>query len=207
MARKIRMQDFAHFTQVPPRSRRSIVSKAYRASLVEYPLQGDYYKQVRESMVRLHKRGEPIETLSEVIAKVHPNRRPHVTRVVKAYIAWCKGKGLSHFTARKGYWNEQGVEVRVNPELGLVIDGRPHLIKVNFTKFPVPQSEAKIMMHLMHRVLAPQAPEGCVMAVLDLATGKMHRSPRPSATLDLFLERHAAEVRRTWEEVEAPDAA
>ncbi|MBN1461645.1 MAG: hypothetical protein JXA57_19105 [Armatimonadetes bacterium] len=203
MARKIRMQDFAHLTRVPEKSRRPIVSKAWQQSLQEYPVQGDYYKQVREGMVRVHKRGESIDKLADIINKVHHDKQPHVARVVKAYIQWCEGHVLEFFPARKGYWQAHGVDVRVNPELGLVIDGVPHLIKVNFTKSPVPVAEAKIMAHLMHRALAPQVPENCVMAVLDLATDTLYGSTKPSPELDAVLDEHAAEVWELWEQAEA----
>lgn len=203
MVRKIRMQDFAHLTRVPEKSRRPIVNKAWRQSLQEYPVQGDYYKQVREGMVRVHKRGESLDALADVVSRVHHDKQPHVARVVKAYIQWCEGHVLEFFPARKGYWQAHGVDVRVNPELGLVIDGIPHLIKVNFTKSPVPVAEARIMTHLMHRVLAAQVPANCVMAVLDLATGTLYGSTRPSPALDAVLEEHVAQVRVLWEQLEA----
>jgi hypothetical protein len=91
--------------------------------------------------------------------------------------------------------------VSVNPELGLRINGTPHLVKLYFKADKLAKNRADIITHLMGKTLSGKAPAGCVMGVLDVRNARLLTSTVPIPGLDAQLDAEAAYWNTLWPRV------
>jgi len=190
---KIRPTEFARFARTKnEHSKKSIVRKAQReAASTTYDVRTDFYKRPREALKRLRGPGLEVAVLDRVVTDASEKRRAHYRRVLGAFAVWAEEHRLEFFASPRAKWAEEGIEVPVNPELGMVIDGVPHVAKLNFTCTPLSDVEVAVLHQLMHEAVEPQCAPGTRMAVLDLANGRLHVSSGASLHRSRFLRRHA----------------
>ena len=88
----------------------------------------------------------------------------------------------------------------MNPELGLEIDGTPHLIKLYFKSDKLAKNRIDIITHLMSVVLSDQcpSPEETTMSVLDVRRAKLFSPTVPIQALDAILNAELAYVAHLW---------
>lgn len=170
----------------------------------EYHPGKDFYLHLRREIVRKHKAGEPISSidLEELTKGLKDHRRIKAyPPLVDAYAGWLYGKELSWFNAPKGLWRFGGLEVPVNPNFGLVIDGVPHLIRLHFSKGKkMDERYGELMANLMRYTIS-DAPEGCRMAVLDVRRATLYEETSMSPPVVHMLEREAQNWLAGWERV------
>jgi hypothetical protein len=201
VSKELRLPVFARFARSTLRSKRTVVRNASVESV--YGVEKDFYKRVRDAIKKLHRNGGDLRELSEVPDRVSEARQGHSRAVANGFIAWAQAHDPEYFVPPKGTWRHRDVKVTVNPELGVVINGRPHILKLNYTAMPTHAEEAPVMAHLMHRTLGRRAPKGCRMGVLDVRTGRMVTTGRPKVAMDSVVEGCAAEVSALWDEAQA----
>ena len=69
--------------------------------------------------------------------------------------------------------------MRVNPELGLLIEGRPHALKLYFRGEPLSAQRAVLLNEVLHDALSSTWP-GTIFGVLDVRRAKFFAyQPRP----------------------------
>jgi hypothetical protein len=98
-------------------------------------------------------------------------------------------------------YSRHGVEVSVNPELGLEINGRRHLVKIYFKADPLSKYRVDIITHLMEVCLRPQVRAATTMSVLDARRAKLFSPSVPVPGLDAALGGELAYVAALWGEV------
>lgn len=141
----------------------------------------DFYRPVREAIVDMHAKGLDTRALNDFLATVEEPREKRIfPKIAIGY-----GKFLRQY--RRLTWFEPPlreyplgpVSVRVNPELGLLIDGRPHALKMYFRGEPLYAQRAVLINELLHDSLASTWP-GTVFGVLDVRRAKLFTyQPRP----------------------------
>jgi hypothetical protein len=196
----VTLTDFATFRRSSATRRGTIARKC--CFRTEYRVEQDFYKRVREKIKALPGRNGDLSELVEVPALVSEKRRGHIRKAVDGFVRWVADNDITFFRAPRGLWEHQDVQVRVNPEVGAVINGVPHLLKVNYTATPTEPADAEMMAQLMHRTCGRLAPRDCRMGVLDVRTGTIRALARPTARLDAVLEGTAAELSSLWNQVE-----
>jgi hypothetical protein len=89
------------------------------------------------------------------------------------------------------------VDVNINPELGLDLDGTPHVIKLYFKAERLPRNRAEIILHLMNTSLCD---DGCVrtFAVLDIRSARLITSTGDPALLGHMLEAELGYIADLW---------
>lgn len=147
----------------------------------------DFYRDVREHIKDVHANGLPKKSLNNALVGLNKKKVGHYTAVVHGYSKWWGRKNLAYFQAQKAQFVQAGVAVNVRPELGLSINGTPHLIKLYFKGTPLTSAKAAIIAHLMEQSLRPVAPNNAVMAVLDVQHSKLVVNPASPSTLGASL--------------------
>jgi hypothetical protein len=134
----------------------------------------DFYRPVREAIVDMHRKGLDTRVLADFVSSlVDPREKRIFPKVIIGY-----GKFLRQ--QRKLTWFEPpfrehalgSMSVRVNPELGLLIDGRPHAIKLYFRGEPLSPQRAVLVNEILSGALASTWP-GTVFGVLDVRRAKL----------------------------------
>lgn len=107
---------------------------------------------------------------------------------IDAYKKWWGRKSLSWFVPPNAIYSRQGVDISVNPELGLEINGQPHLIKLYFKADPLARNRVQVFIRLMKKRLQKRSPKGTIMGVMDVRRSKLIVQTRPNPNLDAMLD-------------------
>ncbi|MEK4606581.1 hypothetical protein [Geobacillus sp. FSL W8-1251] len=92
----------------------------------------DYWKQLREAIITFHEQGLSFDYFETFIKSVDVRKKENYTFAIRQYRKFLNGKRISWFNPGKATWVSNELVVRSSPELGLIIDGEPHLIKLYF---------------------------------------------------------------------------
>ena len=95
-------------------------------------------------------------------------------------------------------WNSGGLDVRVNPELGLVIDGHRHIIKLYLKADPLSKRRVDAILAMMHDALSSAAIQRVTYCVLDVQRGKLYYDTNPNPTLLPLLHGEASSFTVVW---------
>lgn len=161
----------------------------------DYSPATDYYKGSREGIVEFHRDNLRPAFLDGVAARAHAKKTLHYSTIVKGYKAFLRKKQITSFDARKGEWSHGNLTVTINPELGLKIDGAPHLVKLYFKKTVLSQRRVEVVLRLMERSLASSRVR---VGILDARMGKLYTPRELPPELDAFLAGEAAAFVEMW---------
>lgn len=85
-------------------------------------------------------------------------------------------KALVWFNPTNALYSKHNLDVNINPELGLMVNGTPFLIKLYFKAKPLLKNKIDIITHLMSISLSNSSPPSTVMSVLDIRQSKLIQS-------------------------------
>jgi hypothetical protein len=164
----------------------------------------DFYKHAREAMIDAHKGPLPKKALDRFLLAVKEEKRRKVyPSVIKGHKRFLGNRAALWFQPPAGSLKINGMEINVNPELGLVIDDVPHVIKLYFKESRLVANRVSAIAHLMTVALAPQAPS-CVFGLLDLRRSKLHVLRAPNPSLHALLEGESASFAAMHAALEGP---
>lgn len=167
----------------------------------KYDPRTDFYKPLREGIIDMHKKGLETSYLDEVLAKVtDPKKLTSYPRCIEGYCK-CLGEKLADYSPCKPLkWKANGLEVRVNPEVVLTIDGRRYAVKLYFKAEPIPQGAITPML----RMIEMSVPKSMRVkpAIIDLQHAKMHTRDELDPGLDALLKAEAASFAVLWDALE-----
>jgi hypothetical protein len=152
----------------------------------------DFYKSAREAIVLAHKGQAPKKALDQFLASVQEEKRRKVyPSVIRGHKAFLGRRSVEWFQPPTGAFLVGQTEINVNPELGLVIDGVPHVIKLYFKESRLVANRVSAIVDLMTVALSASAP-GSVFGLLDVRRSKLHVLRAPALGLRALLEGEAA---------------
>src|SRR5206468_586339 len=115
----------------------------------------------------IHRVGNPRSALTAFMAEVtDPKKRKNYPRAVNGYKKWWGQKTLGWFAPQRTVYTQHNVDVIINPELGLDINGTRHLVKLYFKEDSLSRLRIDIITRLMENRLRPLCQQNDVMAVL-----------------------------------------
>lgn len=140
----------------------------------DYAPATDFYKLLRDGLVALHKSSGSRADLSSLAkgltdAKKMANYPP----MVAGYKKWWGRKVLEWFEPSGETYTQFGIDVAINPELGLTINGQRHVVKLYFKADALTKTKADLIVTLMAHVLEPSEPDGTQFSVLDVRNSKL----------------------------------
>jgi hypothetical protein len=176
---------FVEFTVAQGTARVDCVADSKR----EYDPKTDFYKGLRERSIRQFVDGWNAQEFRRRVREVKtPNKqasyeacRAHLTR-------WAQNKAISATRASNRNWEAAGLEVRVNPELRMTIDGTKYVVKLYFKADELTTARRENMLFL----LSETAPQGVDAAILDARRGELIVAGEADPNLDALLVSDAA---------------
>lgn len=159
----------------------------------DYAPEQDFYKYFRERVVQMHKQNEALSVLTALPNEMkHQLKREHYPELVNGYKKWRGKRSVKWFEPPSALWQFQGLEVTVNPELGLEVDGSPHIIKLYMKGEKLTKNRVDLITNLMALTCAKKAPKHCALGVLDVRRSKLFALSTPDPLLVVQLEGEAA---------------
>lgn len=162
----------------------------------------DFYKTIRDCIVTTHENRRSKATLTSLLSRLtDPKKSKVYPELVKGYGKWWGRKTLAWFTPPSELFSQHGVDVAVNPELGLSINGDKYLIKLYFKAEQLTKNRIDIITHLMAVALGQSAPQGTTMSVLDVRNSRLISPTVPIPRLHAMLDAELAYIAALWKQV------
>jgi len=141
----------------------------------EYQPATDYYRPLRAALTEIHANGKDRDALDAIVPSIKdPKKITNYQELVTAYGKFWGRKKVGWFTPPRGSYSSNGVEIIVNPELGLIIDGRRVVIKLYLKGDEISKAQIELIPVLMELVLRAQVSDDTLMAILDVRKSKLH---------------------------------
>jgi len=141
----------------------------------------DFWKRLRDGIVAYHSRGGPITQLDAIVTGLtDPKKRRRYLDAVANYKRWLGRKQITWFQPPRAVWSQGGLDVKVNPELGLDINGQRHAIKLYFKSDRLGKYKVDVVSTLMVDALQTwmRANPDTELSVLDIGNRKLFPSSR-----------------------------
>lgn len=164
----------------------------------------DYYKTLREAVTQFHQAGSTDWLILEQAADRHVAGREgsKAPARIEAYRRFLGRKSVTWFEPPRTEWIFEELTVRLNPELGLVINGTPNVIKLYWKEERLSKRQIEMILYLMQTELSSHSPEGTQMAILDIPSAKLINSPVPTMDLRPLLRAEARAFIELWRGLE-----
>lgn len=165
-------------------------------------LAADFYRPIREGIQTMHRRGACESVLDEILAHQNDEKKrriyPHVAAGYRKFLA---AGDKRWFSPPQAELQLGPLAVNLNPEVGFMIDKKPHLVKLYFRQEPLTSKRTSIVLALFAAGLGKSYPEHA-FAMLDVQRGKLHTSETPpNPRLEVLLRGEAASFSTIYAEV------
>lgn len=159
----------------------------------------DFYKPIRERMIEIHKNGLERGNLSIFLQTLTDKKKAsNYPELVDGYLKWLGRKQVEWVNPSRKNYRSSGVEVIVNPELGLAFKGQAHLIKLYFKDEPLSKFRIDVILSLMEHVLRPHCHNGATMSVMDVRRGKLFSWKESLKSLIPLVDAELAYIANLW---------
>jgi len=134
----------------------------------------DFYLQLRDAIVDIHQNHGDKRQLTHFIAAVTDAKKvSNYPSAVAGYKKWWGRKQFTWFRPPRATYAQHGIDVIVNPELGLQFDGSRHVIKLYFKQDALSKLRVDVITQLMEMTLRGMCTHGETMSVLDVRKAKL----------------------------------
>ncbi len=194
--RRLSLTDFVDIVSKKGRPKATKVRQV--STRDEYHPAHDYYRTTREKLIE-HARGLVGDAHLDLFAASVPlNKQENVARIVSGYRRWRGRKRVRWFDPAVGPFIADGIEISVNPEMGVVVGGTSHVVKLYFKSEKLKKLDIDVIHHLMERTLRKQSPRGAVMCILDVRHGKLIVPTKKIPELGQMLRAEIAYIAQMW---------
>jgi hypothetical protein len=163
----------------------------------EYSPAFDYWKQLREHIAHAHGGTEKIGSILEGVDLRKKRRYDAALTGYKKFLK--RTEDSAFFVPPCERWTHSGLTVKVNPELGLLIEGKRHVIKFYFKDEEPTPHRLNAVLQLMKDSVKKGKFEDVTVAVLDVAKGKLITATKEESTeYSILLEGEAASFMSMW---------
>lgn len=166
----------------------------------------DFYKPIREAIIKLHKKKQPKETLDNVLAELTDEKKKNCyPEIIAGYKKFLGRKNFDWIKPPKKEWTIGNITITVNPEIGVEEkkkDGNSHfyIIKLYFKDDPLKKAQADQILTLMEMQLRNKVKEPEVkFAILDIRRSKLHVKKDNSLTELPLLQGEAHSFATMWD--------
>ena len=160
----------------------------------------DFYLQIRQAIVDMHSKGvSPIVLDFFLHAQTDERRRRIYPGIIEGYRKFLADRGprVAWFPPPSVVWPCGELELRVAPELGLNINGVPHIVALWFGGDRASATMIKLHLAVLSFALGSVIP-GATMALLDVRLAKLHTLYAPTPRVNLLLRAEAAAFATIW---------
>lgn len=166
----------------------------------EYQPQFDFYKALRESIQKLHQTNSKKADLDKILLSLNDKKKiENYPAAIKGYKKWLGNKSTKWFSPPKDDLSKLGIQVSVNPELGLEIDGVRYVIKLYFKGDKLSKPRVDLITNTMEDTLRPLSQPDDIMAVLDVRRAKLFEGAGPSNKHSAIVIAELSYVASLWD--------
>lgn len=163
------LSDFLNFVKKPGAQKIAFLEQVLNRGL--YKPEEDYYLGVRRNLIESAKNGLSKEALKEFLQKVNPKKHGHYKLIIDGYYRFLNNKELQWVVPPNGALVSENLRIKINPEIGLLLNDKRLAIKLYFKKEKIAKEEANLVISLMEKSFKDT---GFQSALLDVRRSKLH---------------------------------
>lgn len=196
----ISLTEFMNFVNKSGTAKATVVANSKNKRDDEYEHYKDYWLKLRDRLKSVHKKHEGQEDLRALLKEIHKDKKANYLKAIDGYIKFWKKRKIEWFNPPKKTWSIGDLRIEVNPELGLVIKDKLHVIKL-FTSAntDINKAHADLILNLMEKELREKVGgDEVIFAVLDVKRGKLFENKAKDTTLYPLLHGEARSFETIW---------
>ena len=155
----------------------------------EYHPAFDFYKPLRDGIIKIHTQNGGRDSLNQIMTSLSDSKKfSNYSELIAGYYKWWGRKEILWTGSSCDLFSFHGVDISVNPELGVRVNGQEYLIKLYMKSEPLNTYRVRVLTYLMEIALENAVSQSTKMAVLDvrnskLFEGKVGKDPTLQASL------------------------
>lgn len=135
----------------------------------------DFWRPLRKQIIQYHigdkkNKKEFDKLLLGLTDKKKINRYPEL---IQAYKRFLGRKKITHFAISKRTWSHGGLEININPEIGLIINDQKYIIKFYFKADKLSKSKIEVILLLLEKNYKAEISKGVKVGILDVPKSKL----------------------------------
>lgn len=126
------MTTFVDFVIKSGTTKLTTVKQAKKAYSFAYDPARDWWKRLRDAIIEMHQKNKNVKILDSILMIQKPLKQSSYSKSIYGYKKWVGKKKIEWIGIDNSHWEYGDLTVRVNPELGLKIDGTNYMLKLYF---------------------------------------------------------------------------
>jgi hypothetical protein len=172
----------------------------------EYHPAFDFYKNIREEFVDYVKLKKDKNDLYDFLNYQHQRKHARFEVLINGYLKFLGRKNAEFFDPPTGFWQHKDLSIKLNPEMGININGERYIVKMYFKDIPLSKSSVNVLLWMMEGCLSTGIYTGYKCALLDVERSKLHYFKKPHPPIDALLEGESESFIRMWQSLEKKSA-
>lgn len=166
----------------------------------DYSPATDFYKALREGIQEIHRKNGKKKELKAIIEKISdPKKLKNYSDCVEGYKKFWGRKNPKWFEPPMKHWIVGELDVRINPELALEVDGKKYVIKLYFKSDKLSKEKVTQVLTLMESEIRTEVDSDVNMAILDVKNGKLFIKEDRDVSLLPLLKGEAMSFEIIWD--------
>jgi hypothetical protein len=160
----------------------------------------DYYKSIREHIIELHKtNGGKKDMLDFKELTTDAKKWEAYSMLLSCYKKFLGRKTIIWFQPPRDGWQANEINVLLNPELGLIINNIPHVIKLYMKADTLSKEKSVISLFLMHQSLPKMHDNQPInYSILDIRRNNLIKTNSFPGNILSSLTAEAAYINSIW---------
>jgi hypothetical protein len=168
----------------------------------DYSPATDFYKPLREKLVAIHQADQSRSDLPTILDGITDLKKIKTYAIlVEGYRKWWGTKTFGWFSPPTTIYSHAGLDVSINPELGLSFNGVDHLVKLYLKDDEVNKAKMDLITSLMEHCLREKSKQGTIMSVLDVRGSKLYVLGTNATAQKAIIDAELAYVAALWPNV------
>lgn len=188
--------------------RLTAVKKAKDQYQQEYNPTKDFYKPLRECIISAAQQNlngkKTVDSINAKLMNLSSRKYKSYLECGEGYKRWRGNRSEigwdNAFTQDLSEWSLDRLTIRINPELGILLDGKPHIIKLYFKSNRLSQTRLETMYYLLKQYNREE-PSQHNVGVLDVRQGHLRTPNRDIPDIGHLLAGEAAAFQTMWDRV------
>ena len=204
---KITMTTFVDFVVANGTPKLTAVKNAKTQYQVAYDPAKDFYKPLRESIIVAAQQNltsnESLASVRSVLGNLNARKLETYNACIAGYKTWRGRKNIvwrKTFSSGSSEWTQGRLVIRVTPELGVSVNGKPHIIKLYF-KEDKPSKQLLETMFFLLKQYDRRKNNTVTVGILDIRRGRLYSSTRDFPDIEQLLAGEAAAFQTMWDRV------
>lgn len=162
----------------------------------EYDPAMDFWRPLRKGIAAFHLRHQGDQrSLPDFLTSISDRKVVRYRAAMAGHAKFLRAREVRGFRAPpSASWQVGDLNVRVNPEVGLRIDGQQYVIKLYFKAEPLSRGRAQALIALMEEELGSRVAPGISFGVLDVPNASLSLTDRRSSLDDTKIALRAEAV-------------